>query len=242
MAAGLFYLRDKVDFGGKANEQQDSEMLNTLLRRVGALEDKLLQQQQAPPAQSQVDSTTIDSQPPSHMLERIDHIEEKFNGMLNWVGDTNEWCVVSANCTKKLCALENGPMTLFNGPGHLRVEKKGQWEQCLCADNTPWEVNQPAVPKDQAACIVYDYGIRREPDFGVQFARAGCHVYAFDPSPTTKKYMEGDFKNEYQAVWAQVEPNYHFRQLGGGGKNGEGILYGYNWDQVSRLLIAYTVY
>jgi hypothetical protein len=123
--------------------------------------------------------------------------------MFNWVGDTNEWCILNGNCTKKICALENGPMTLFDGPGHLRVDKKGQWEQCMCADNTPWEHNGAA--KSKIPCIVYDYGIRREPDFGVQFARAGCQVYAFDPSPTTREYMKNDFKKVYNAVWAQVE-------------------------------------
>ena len=87
----------------------------------------------------------------------------------------------------------------------------------MCQDNFPYN-----------DCIVYDFGIRTQPHFGVIFSKPpfNCHVFAFDPSPITKTWYEtnSELKNN---------PNYHMYYYGGGGADENITLREYNWDQVS---------
>mmetsp|Transcript_24763 Transcript_24763/g.74411 ORF Transcript_24763/g.74411 Transcript_24763/m.74411 type:complete len:398 (-) Transcript_24763:1540-2733(-) len=161
---------------------------------------------------------------------RLAHLEEKVRGQLNEIADTSAWALITGKCTEKVCAQEMGSMVAFHGHGHLRVEAQGQWEQCVCIDGTKFA---PGRRGERSGCVAYDFGIREEAEFGVQFARAGCEVHAFDPSPTTQKYMKGPFRNQYKSVEGVLRDRYHFHTYGGGGTDGGVILYGYNWAQVT---------
>jgi FkbM family methyltransferase len=77
-------------------------------------------------------------------------------------------------------------------------------------------------------CVVYDFGIRTQPHFGVILSKPpfNCQVYAFDPSPITRKWYQDN-------TALKSNPNYHLYLYGGGGADGNITLREYNWDQVS---------
>jgi hypothetical protein len=78
----------------------------------------------------------------------------------------------------------------------------------VCADGTRFAPNAPPA-KSATPCVAYDFGIREEAEFGVQFARAGCEVHAFDPSPTTAAYMQERFWVEYKDYSSELKKRYH---------------------------------
>ena len=79
-------------------------------------------------------------------------------------------------------------------------------------------------------CIAYDFGIRKQPEFGEIFSKPpfNCQVFAFDPSPITKEWYE---KN----AGLKENKNYHLLLYGGGGADEEITLREYNWEQVTIL-------
>ena len=78
--------------------------------------------------------------------------------------------------------------------------------------------------------MVYDFGIRAQPEFGMKLAKhAGCEVHAFDPSPVSV-----DWYTKAQKA-GQIPPNYHFHSFGAGGIDGFVQLAEYDWGQVSIL-------
>ena len=62
-------------------------------------------------------------------------------------------------------------------------------------------------------CVIYDFGVRQQPQFGLHFATEfpQCEVHAFDPSPVSTAFMSGD---DELAVKLQNLPNYHFHPYG----------------------------
>eukprot|EP00588_Corethron_pennatum_P026094 CAMPEP_0194321282 /NCGR_PEP_ID=MMETSP0171-20130528/17504_1 /TAXON_ID=218684 /ORGANISM="Corethron pennatum, Strain L29A3" /LENGTH=432 /DNA_ID=CAMNT_0039079105 /DNA_START=36 /DNA_END=1335 /DNA_ORIENTATION=- len=129
------------------------------------------------------------------------------------------------------------------------VEKKcpGLFDQPVCFDDLPppreWDIEKDAsqtnTPKDhknskkEPPCLIYDFGIREQPQFGAVMARIfGCEVHAFDPSPVTKEYMATKNKESEKL---RALPNYHFHPYGVGGVDGKITLYEYNWNQVSNI-------
>mmetsp|Transcript_12351 Transcript_12351/g.17154 ORF Transcript_12351/g.17154 Transcript_12351/m.17154 type:complete len:402 (-) Transcript_12351:35-1240(-) len=100
-------------------------------------------------------------------------------------------------------------------------------EQYVCLDHFP--------PKNRS-CIVYDFGIRDQPEFGVEIARKHkCEVHAFDPSPVSLEWWESE-KERLSEV-----PGYHFHPYGAGGINGNVKLYEYSWEQVANIRIPVSV-
>jgi hypothetical protein len=79
--------------------------------------------------------------------------------------------------------------------------------------------------------VVYDFGIRENPEFGMEIAKKypQCEVHGFDPSPVSVAWWKS-FKSS--AVELRALPNYHFHGYGAGGKDGTVALYDYNWGQV----------
>lgn len=77
-------------------------------------------------------------------------------------------------------------------------------------------------------CIVYDFGIREQPDFGeiLSLPPFNCQVYAFDPSPTTRKWYERNTR-------LKDNPNYRLFLYGAGASDETIELKEYNWGQVS---------
>jgi FkbM family methyltransferase len=101
----------------------------------------------------------------------------------------------------------------------------------VCLDDFP---KAPALKKksgSKAPCLVYDFGIRKEPDFGVILASApfGCEVHAFDPSPITKAWYKSDAAKDLR----ENNKNYQLHDYGGGGADENLVLREYNWDQIS---------
>lgn len=68
----------------------------------------------------------------------------------------------------------------------------GSFDHAVCLDHFP-------PPRD---CIVYDFGIRKNPEFGKTLLEAPfyCHVFAFDPSPITKKWYESKDAEELKPL------------------------------------------
>eukprot|EP00462_Mataza_sp_D1_P021677 CAMPEP_0175132808 /NCGR_PEP_ID=MMETSP0087-20121206/7276_1 /TAXON_ID=136419 /ORGANISM="Unknown Unknown, Strain D1" /LENGTH=406 /DNA_ID=CAMNT_0016415195 /DNA_START=72 /DNA_END=1292 /DNA_ORIENTATION=+ len=112
---------------------------------------------------------------------------------------------------------------------HPKVDcknKTGVSEHYLCFDGMN-------LPGDE--CIVYDMGIRRQPDFGREMAlKYGCTVHAFDPSPVSTEDQSWIKENKLDI------PNYIFHEYGAGGVDGDLELFEYNWQQVSP--IRYPMY
>jgi len=83
-------------------------------------------------------------------------------------------------------------------------------------------------------CIVYDFGLRKEPDLGFFFAEEyGCEVHGFDPSPISVEYFEKN-KDKVDAL-----KKYHFHPVGASGTDGDLTLFEYNWGQVSSVQYPY---
>lgn len=86
-----------------------------------------------------------------------------------------------------------------------------------------------SFPPKKEKCIIYDFGIRANPEFGEILSAHpfNCDVYAFDPSPITRKwYAESHLKNR---------SNYHLFHYGAGSADEKITLRKYDWDQISIL-------
>ena len=112
----------------------------------------------------------------------------------------------------------------------------------MCFEGEFWRhgaYDQPRLPPSaqahgrvarglKAECVVYDFGIRQQPQFGEAMAATfggRCEVHAFDPSPVTLKWIdESGLKDN---------PNYHFHAVGASGWDGSMEVQAYNWEQVS---------
>jgi hypothetical protein len=76
--------------------------------------------------------------------------------------------------------------------------------------------NKKKKKEEQENCIVYDFGIRESPEYGLAFARQNCTTVGFDPSPISIKWWENN-KNKIQKEY----PTYTFLGLGAGGIDGD---------------------
>jgi hypothetical protein len=81
-------------------------------------------------------------------------------------------------------------------------------------------------------CVVYDFGIRESPEYGLAFAQDPfqCEVYGFDPSPISIEWWKKN-QNEIQ----KAHPTYRFKGVGAGGNDEKIQLREYDWGQVSIL-------
>lgn len=92
------------------------------------------------------------------------------------------------------------------------------------------------VPKNN--CVVYDLGIREQPQFGMFFEQEwGCEVHAFDPSPITVAYMKD--LTRYNSQIISTLKNYTFHPIGASGIDGDLKLYEYSWGQISSIMYPY---
>jgi FkbM family methyltransferase len=141
------------------------------------------------------------------MLDRMRTMELKLNTYLAYNSDPFFWNKLTATCQNA------SHLTEFCQDDVCRQSELMK----VCLDDFPYN-----------DCVVYDFGIREEPQFGVIFALPpfNCQVYAFDPSPITQKWFETN-----QAL-KQI-PNYHLFHYGGGGEDETIMLREYDWGQVS---------
>lgn len=103
----------------------------------------------------------------------------------------------------------------------------------LCMDELPFLPGDDMTPKND--CVVYDFGIRESPDFGLAFAKQ-CDVVGFDPSPISIEW----WKKEKDSILDKY-PGYKFSPVGAGGTDGNVVLREYDWGQVSIIEFPYRV-
>jgi FkbM family methyltransferase len=177
-----------------------------ILRQQTALHnsDALLGQ----PAESSSSSSSLLRAKNQELQSRLDRLERKLNTFLAFDSDPFLNNKITSTCPHKstlteYCKKPDGKCDMGDMP--------------ICLDDIP-----------KTNCIVYDFGIRNEPDFGVILAQEpfNCQVYAFDPSPITRTWFEEN--QELKSL-----PNYHLYYYGGGAHDEELTLRAYDWGQVS---------
>ena len=115
----------------------------------------------------------------SSLVQRVDVLETKLNHFLNWNTDP----YLGFRSDRSLCRQPSRLSEYGCKSGNC----PGLYDATVCLDNI--------MPGN---CIVYDYGIREQPEFGQVLANPpfNCSVYAFDPSPVTEepiKLLDGRY-------------------------------------------------
>jgi FkbM family methyltransferase len=176
-------------------------------------QDELLHRPQAessvPPLLQPLESSQLRAAN-RELKTRLDQLERKLDTYLAFDSDPFLNNKITTSCKNK-----------SNLEEYCHKKEKG--EKCdmgnmpICLDDIP-----------KTNCVVYDFGIRNEPDFGVILAQPpfNCQVHAFDPSPITREWFEQN--HELKNL-----PNYHLYYYGGGAHDEEIILREYDWGQVS---------
>lgn len=184
---------------------------------------------------------------PMTMEERLRYLELKVNSFTNFgVADPFFGSSPVATCRNVSQLDEFGCRLGWHiSPFMIQRRCQGLFDHPICLDNlqpvTPvgqeWSDPNPPVPSvpkndDTYPCLVYDFGIREQPEFGAVMARNfGCEVHAFDPSATSREWWDtSPLANDLRAL-----PNYHFHPYGAGGTDGNLTLNEYDWGQVSIL-------
>ena len=109
-------------------------------------------------------------------------------------------------------------------------------DQVICLDDLPYKVGQDETGPRKQGCVVYDFGIRESPDFGLTFAKQ-CDVVGFDPSPISVDW----WKNSQKDIQSTYGDSYNFSPVGAGGIDGTVVLREYDWGQVSIIEFPYRV-
>mmetsp|Transcript_11403 Transcript_11403/g.32847 ORF Transcript_11403/g.32847 Transcript_11403/m.32847 type:complete len:366 (-) Transcript_11403:373-1470(-) len=167
--------------------------------------------------------------PPSEiqrLQDRIHYLETKVDSYLAYTKDPFLSLKTPATCSQQIyiediaCPGKKSPCEIDNS--------------LICIDNLPYELENnangtKAKPKSRKKndCVVYDFGIRESPDFGLTFTKQ-CDVVGFDPSPISKQW----WKNKGKEI-RKEHPRYDFVDVGAGGIDGEIELKEYDWGQVS---------
>eukprot|EP00656_Telonema_subtile_P015898 TRINITY_DN18364_c0_g1_i2.p1 TRINITY_DN18364_c0_g1~~TRINITY_DN18364_c0_g1_i2.p1 ORF type:complete len:371 (+),score=95.62 TRINITY_DN18364_c0_g1_i2:175-1287(+) len=153
--------------------------------------------------------------------ERLRYMELKTNAYFNWANHYNMEAIVDGTCSHKSTLAEFDPKCL-DPVRRLDEVCPGLYDHHVCLDNFKGALVAPHKP-----CVVYDFGIREQPEFGKMMAtHFGCEVHAFDPSPISTQFYAN-------SVELKGINNYHFHGVGAGGRDGDINLYEYNWGQVS---------
>jgi len=173
--------------------------------------------------------------------ERLRYLELKVNAHLNF-GVHDPFFGNTAKPNLCMRSSELGEFGCQQGwEGYDGQDCAGLYDQNICLDDLPSPRTDPfesLSPQaiDNPECLVYDFGIRKQPQFGAVMARTfGCEVHAFDPSPVAM-----DWWNSSQAEGLRNLPNYHFHPYGAGGRDGDLTLHEYNWGQVSIIKFPHT--
>lgn len=142
----------------------------------------------------------------SFLQDQLTSLQHKFDSYLGWgQNDPFYSSRIHTTCEK----LKN-----LQGAGHAYT---------LCMDDFPYQ-----------DCIVYEFGIRTEADFGLTLMESPyhCQVHAFDPSPITKTWYNGPSPTAMKLQRKKPE-NWKLHHYGGGYADEILELKEYNWDQVS---------
>lgn len=172
------------------------------------------------------------------LQERVRYLELKANARMNWGKQyALDGLVQPEVCAKVSNLAELDPKCLGKNGRRIGTPScGGMYDHRICLDDLHLVPHGAPPPPgaDEPPCLVYDFGIREQPHFGVTLAEQfGCEVHAFDPSPISVSY----WKNQLSK---RKVPDYHFHPYGAGGIDGNIKLYEYNWGQVS--LLKYPMY
>ena len=156
------------------------------------------------------------------LQDRIHYLETKVDSYLAYAKDPFLSMKTTAKCQNRIlikdiaCPQNKETCELDN--------------QAICLDDFPYVVggdNDAAEKKKKKNCVVYDFGIRESPEYGLAFTHQ-CDVVGFDPSPISIKW----WKNKRASIQKE-HPTYDFLGVGAGGIDGEIELREYDWGQVS---------
>jgi FkbM family methyltransferase len=177
--------------------------------------------------------------------ERIQYLETKLDSYLAYTSDpylrlqnkakcSQQRKIKDLACTKEeqsqrgACDVDNQSVCLDNFKPYII----GEFKKKESSSNSP-----------NNRCVVYDFGIRESPQYGLAFVKSpfNCDVVGFDPSPISVKW----WANNKSKIQSQYNGNdtgngsdgthgtYTFQQVGAGGTDGDLTLREYDWDQVS---------
>mmetsp|Transcript_1018 Transcript_1018/g.1200 ORF Transcript_1018/g.1200 Transcript_1018/m.1200 type:complete len:441 (+) Transcript_1018:60-1382(+) len=187
--------------------------------------------------------------------ERLRYLELKLNAGLNWgvknpffgleVAPDARPCRQQSNLEEFGCTNGWDWLEPYDAKNHPRW-CAGLFDHTICLDDLPPPLKKLsggtyryADPKKRQKCLVYDFGIREQPQFGVVMAKTfGCEVHAFDPSPISLSWWNS---NDTLVQSLRAMGNYHFHPYGAGGIDGNIQLLEYNWKQVSVLRLPRNV-
>ena len=124
----------------------------------------------------------------SSLARRLRYLEIRFSSLLGWVNNPHNTKEVHHRCANKtdlhpeddkrsVCCSDK---SCHNAEGTC-TEGHRNYDHVICWDN--WK-------KDDEPCVIYDFGLRAEPHFGVHMAERGCEVHGFDPSPARQDFAE----------------------------------------------------
>lgn len=181
-----------------------------------------------------------------NLEERLRYLEMKFAARISFgirdpfVGsDENRTACDRSSDLLEFGCTENHP---YNGYKVSTPKCPGYFDHRVCLDSfTP--INSSSKnnkgKKKSPPCLVYDFGVRDMPSFGITMAQTfGCEVHAFDPSPVSVQWWESKSPNAAR-VAIRDDPKlselYHFHPYGAGGIDGTIKLVDYDWGQVSLL-------
>jgi len=156
----------------------------------------------------------------ANLERRLQYLETKLNAYLAFTSDPYLANNAPAKCNKsvdiKSIACEEGAQCAIDN-------------QNVCLDTFP-VAGSSDIKSEKKSCIVYDFGIRESPEYGLAFAKPpfDCEVVGFDPSPISVTWWK-DKGKEIQAKY----PGYSFHAVGAAGHDGSLELREYDWGQVS---------
>jgi len=170
------------------------------------------------------------------MEDRIKYLETKVNSYLAYTTDpflrtkistkckNMEWIKDIACKKNKKCALDNQQICLDDFPTVFDNDNDNGSSSSVLRSTTN-KNNKKNKPQE---CVVYDFGIRESPEYGLAFAERNCETIGFDPSPISIEWWKNN-KNKIQKEY----PTYKFVGFGAGGIDGDITLREYDWGQVS---------
>jgi FkbM family methyltransferase len=166
------------------------------------------------------------------LLDRVQYLETKLNAYLAFTSDPFLANKSPAKCEKSVMIKEIA----------CKADEKCELDdQEVCLDTFPViggatdaapsaKSAQSTAKNGKKNCVVYDFGIRESPEYGLAFAKApfDCQVVGFDPSPVSVEW----WKKEKDNILAKY-PGYTFHAVGAAGHDGMLELREYDWGQVS---------
>ena len=159
------------------------------------------------------------------LKERIKYLETKVDSYMAFHSDPFMSQKELTKCNHQ------SPIKQIGGKGNPNCALDNQ---VICLDDLAYRIGDEEQRK--TGCVVYDFGIRESPEFGLVFAKQ-CDVVGFDPSPISVEW----WKTKEQDFQATYGDSYNFSPVGAGGIDGTVVLREYDWGQVSIIEFPYRV-